>query len=264
MLTKPLCHTARMETKFSQLLRQWRHKRRYSQLQLSLELEVSARHLSFLETGRSQPSRDMILKIALFLGAPKGEINQALLAAGFSPAYSANSEESTDLKPALDAIEFMLTKQLPYPALVFNSDWDIVNLNSSAQDLMSHSHYQGNNFLEFLMHDQLKEKLILNWSETAAYTLQRIHQESLIKSISPKLAQLEQQLTAQLASSTEYKTTNKSPIILSTQLNINNQTLSFFSVLAQLSSVQDLIISEYHIELMFPADHTTTSFYQSH
>lgn len=252
-----------MNTSFAQLLQQWRQARRYSQFQLALETGISSRHLSFLETGRSQPSREMILKLTRFLLIPKLETNQALLAAGFAPIY-VEQPSLTDLKPVVDAIELMLSKHLPYPALVFNPDWDIVNANSAAQNLLTHFNYQGNNFIEFLIQDHLQKKLIVNWLETAENLLQRIHQESLVKGISPKIAQLEKHLTHQLATYPQPKPSIKNPIILSIQVQIDQQILSFFSVLAQLSSVQDLTLSDYHIELMFPADAATTAFYQNH
>lgn len=251
-----------MNESFAQILRQWRQARRYSQLQLALELDVSSRHLSFLETGRAQASRDMILKIALFLLIPKAAVNQALLAAGYAPVY-VNNQSMTDLQPALDAIELMLNKHLPYPALVFNSDWDIINANHAAQALLSHFSYQGNNFIEFLIADNIQQKCIINWAQIAEHTLQRIHQETLVKPASKKLSQLVKNLADQLGNTKPSPMNTQNPIILSTQLHFNDQTLAFFSVLAQLSSVQDLTISEYKIELMFPADQTTSAFYLS-
>ncbi|WP_020394186.1 helix-turn-helix domain-containing protein [Thiolinea disciformis] len=250
-----------MKKSFASLLRQWRQTKRYSQLQLATELDISSRHLSFLETGRSQPSREMILKIALFLLVPKTELNQALLAAGYAPIYF-DQHSTSDLQPALDAIELMLAKHLPYPALVFNPDWDIVNANSAAQALLGKFNYQTTNFIEFLIEDHLRNKHIINWLETAKHILQRIHQKTMSHGISEKLAQLEKQLAACITKHFHHPTHSDNPIILSTQLQVDHHTLSFFSILAQLSSVQDLTVSEYMIELMFPADQNTTLWYK--
>ncbi|WP_298610987.1 helix-turn-helix domain-containing protein [uncultured Thiothrix sp.] len=252
-----------MKTSFAQLLRQWRQARRYSQLQLALELNISSRHLCFMETGRAQASREMLLKIARFLLVPKAEINQALLAAGYAPLYTDQANTAASLKPALTAIEMMLNKHLPYPALVFNPDWDVVNANSAALSLLQAFNYQGSNFIELLLHDQRHSQLISNWAETAAHTVQRIHQESLVNPVSVRLKQLEHDLAGALATKKPLPTKSENPVIISTQLQLNNQALSFFSVLAQLGSVQDLTISEYKIELMFPADQTTAAFYQA-
>ncbi|MFZ1387229.1 MAG: helix-turn-helix domain-containing protein [Thiolinea sp.] len=251
-----------MKTSFAQYLRQWRQARRYSQLQLALELGVSSRHLSFLETGRSQASREMILKISQFLLVPKIETNQALLAAGYAPIYLEQAENHVDLQPALEAIELMLTKQLPYPALVFNADWEVVNANSAAQNLLSRFDYTGNNFIEFLIADSLSSQIIINWADMAIHTLQRIHQETLLKGSSKRLAQLEQCLALRLTEIAQPRQPTH-PLILSTQLQLGQQVLAFFSVLAQLSSVQDLTLSDYKIELMFPADSATSAFYQT-
>lgn len=126
-----------MKNSFGSICREWRKQRRYSQLQLALVLSVSSRHISFIETGRSSASRQMILKIGTSLFLPKREINRGLDAGGYAPVYKELSHDDEQLKPVFDAINQMLQNHLPYPALVLNRHWDVVNVYASARDLLA-------------------------------------------------------------------------------------------------------------------------------
>lgn len=251
-----------MDTSVGTLLRQWRQARRYSQLQLALELGISGRHLCFLETGRSKPSREMLLKIALFLLVPKAELNQALLAAGYAPMYPNSVDTATNLKPALNAIELMLKQHLPYPAFVINQDWDMVNANLAAQQLWQDLGYTTANFVEAIIEDAQIQQKIINWLEVAEHLLQRIHRELFNNASSARLLKLEKKLASFIEDKTNKNHLLNNSVILSTQLKVDEKNLAFFSIIAQLSSVQDLVMSEYKIELFFPADETTRLFYE--
>ena len=111
-----------MKNSFGNILNNWRKQQRYSQLQLSVEIDVSSKHISFLETGRSSPSRQMIIKLGTFLNVTKNEINNALLIAGFAPVFSNSDRPEIDLKPVFNAMDLMLNNHMPYPALVLNKD----------------------------------------------------------------------------------------------------------------------------------------------
>ena len=252
-----------MDKTFNELLRQWRQERRYSQLQLAIELGISARHLSFLETGRAKPSRAMILKIARFLAAPKSAVNQALLASGFAPIYVGAEQNSSHLKPALDAIELMLTKHLPYPALVFNADYDIIKANSAAYQLLGGLAYKSQNFVEILLEDYQQKYTIINWQEIALHTYHRIQQDRLTHAYSTRLELLSAELYKLLQHEKNSNNPSQHPIILSTRLKLGAVDFSFFSVVAQLSSIQDLELSEYKIELLFPSDEATRLHYSN-
>ena len=141
-----------MKNSFGSILRKWRKQRRYSQLQLALELEISSKHISFLETGRSKASREMILRIGTFLFLPKREINRGLFSAGYAPIYSEFSADDEELKHVFNAVDQMLENHMPYPAIVLNQNWDVIKANNAAVQLLSN--------LGFEKHHNLVEAVI--------------------------------------------------------------------------------------------------------
>src|SRR5262247_2343761 len=114
------------------LLRDWRQRRRLSQLDLAGEAEVSARHLSFVETGRSRPSRELVLHLAEHLEVPLRERNTLLLAAGYAPSYRETPLEAESMTPVRDALALVLAGHEPFPAVVVDRHWDLVAANSPA------------------------------------------------------------------------------------------------------------------------------------
>ena len=119
-----------MADAFGNLIRDWRNQRRMSQLDLALAADVSARHISFLETGRSQPSRGMVLALSESLGVPRATRNVLLNAAGFAQAYRARDLDDEDMAPVREAMDWMLERHAPYPAFAFDRHWRLVRLNS--------------------------------------------------------------------------------------------------------------------------------------
>jgi transcriptional regulator with XRE-family HTH domain len=118
---------------FGRLLRQWRTTRHMSQLALATDAGISARHLSFLETGRAQPSREMVQLLAGMLDVPLGERNALLMSAGYAPIYGERPLGAPELKPVRRALEFILRQQEPYPALVLDGQWNMVMRNSASK-----------------------------------------------------------------------------------------------------------------------------------
>src|SRR5947207_1755518 len=116
---------------FGRMLRQWRDARHMSQLTLATEAGISTRHLSFLETGRAQPSREMVQLLAGMLDVPLGERNALLVSAGYAPMYAERPLGAPELAPVRRALEFILRQQEPYPALVLDGDWNIVMHNDA-------------------------------------------------------------------------------------------------------------------------------------
>ena len=170
-----------MAQTIGQALQYWRKQRRYSQLQLAIELDISSKHVSFIETGRSQPSKAMILKIGLFLSLAKREINRLLTIGGYATAYSELSLEHKNLKPVTDAINSIIENHLPYPALVLNADWDITALNDSAKSLMMGIGFANQtNLIEAIINDKptaTHKPKIVNWLEASTLVLMRIREE---------------------------------------------------------------------------------------
>ncbi len=246
------------------ILKAWRKQTKYSQLELSLELGVSAKHISFMETGRSIPSRQMIVKIGEFLGLAKQEINRALYSSGYVPEYTELSFDDVELRPVVDAIEQIITNHLPYPAIVINHVWDIVNVNRSAESLMFELGFsEHKNLVEALIQDSQEKSKIINWHESTRAVLMRLRHEISRSGESPRLEDLERRLSLRLPQDDEMCFLDESQPFLSIQVRAYNRELSFFSIISQLSTIQSISLSEHKIELMFPSDEITKTFYDS-
>lgn len=244
------------------IIRKWRKARMRSQLHLSLEMGISAKHISFIETGRSVPSRKMIVKIGEFLNLPKREINTALYSAGYAPVYTELSFDDNRLKPVFDAIDQMIANHMPYPAIVMNQSWNIINANESAKSLMSELGFSGyENLIEALIHDNPEKSKITNWHETVAGVLARLRHEISMQGGSDRLDDLEKRLNLCLSPNADVIDIIDSQPFLSTKLRVYDKELSFFSIISQLSTIQDITVSEVKIELLFPTDERTREFY---
>jgi len=244
------------------ILKDWRKQNRYSQLSLATELCVSSKHISFLETGRSQPSRQMLLNIALFLNITKGEINRALITAGFAPVYRKQDIEHEDLKPILFAINQMLQNHMPYPGIVLNQNWDLVHANQAALELLAHIGFVGQtNFLEALINDDEKDSAIINWQESMAQVLIRLRNEICQLGDNERLEKYEKLGSKKVNDKTILQVVESNETVLSTRIKIHGKPYSFFSIIANLGAVQDVAISEFKIELMFPADVKTKDYF---
>ena len=251
-----------MNNTFGHLLSHWRKQRRYSQLQLSVEIDVSSKHISFLETGRSSPSRQMIVKIGTFLSVTKNEINNALLSAGFAPMYGQSDQPEIDLKPVFDAMELMLKNHMPYPAIVLNKDWDIVNANQTAIQMMTEIGFSNHfNFIQALIEDDPKVSKIVNWNYTVSHLLLRLKNEIAVYGSSSKLKQLEKQLSKKITAKDQMQALDNQQSVLATQIKLNGEIYAFFSIIANLGAVQDVTIGDYKVELMFPNDEKTTELF---
>ena len=251
-----------MKNTVGNILKKWRKQHRYSQLQLAVELGISSQHISFIETGRSIPSKEMILKISTFLFISKREVNEALYSAGYAPIYTELLISDESLKPIFEAIEKMVQNHMPYPAIVLNQSWDVVMTNDSAKKLLTGLGYsEHTNLIEALIADNPKTSKIINWHEAVSAVLARLKQEITILGNPRKLQEYEMELSKCLSLSTESPDVKTEQIVLSTEIQINEKALSFFSVIAQLGTVQDVTLSEYKIELMFPTDETTKMYY---
>ena len=246
------------------ILQQWRKQRRYSQLQLSLELGISSKHVSFIETGRSIPSREMILKIGAFLLLPKREVNRGLHAAGYAPVYAELPAEHEELRPVFVAINQMIENHMPYPALVLNQFWDVVKVNSSAKKILFELGYSGyDNLIEALIDDEPKRSKIINWHESVHSILARLRQEIGMMGGSDRLEGLEARLSARLPASSNMIDMSEKQVVPSTKFRVAGGELSLFSIISQLSTIQDVTVSELKVELMFPVNETTEAYFRA-
>ncbi|MGH1428656.1 MAG: helix-turn-helix domain-containing protein [Arenicella sp.] len=251
-----------MRNSFGMICREWRKQKRYSQLQLALELGISSKHISFIETGRSIPSRELILKIGEFLFLPKKEVNRGLISAGFAPVYTQLAYGHAELKPVFHAIDQMLMNHMPYPALVLDQYWDVVSMNPSAESLMTKLGFSGfRNLIEAILSDAPDSSCIVNWREVVRSVYIRFRYEMTLASRSARHEELEGLLATALASQ-GYLDVNETAPISSVQLRLPDGELSFFSMIAQIGTVQDVTVSELKVELMFPTDEETKAYYE--
>lgn len=164
------------------LLREWRHRRRLSQLALAVEAEVSARHLSFVETGRSRPSRELVLHLAAHLEVPLRERNSLLLAAGYAPAYSHSPLDAEEMAPVQAAVGTIVASHEPFPALAVDRHWDVVSANAPALALMGEGVADElltpvPNVLRVSLHPRGLAPRIANLSEWAGHLLERLDRQ---------------------------------------------------------------------------------------
>jgi len=180
-----------------EMLREWRERRRYSQLQLSLEADVSTRHLSFVETGRARPSRDMVLHLADVLEVPLRERNRLLLAAGFAPSYAQRALDSPEMAPVRTAVDTILAGYQPFPALVVDRGWHLVAGNAAVATLVAgaapHLLEPPVNVLRLSLHPDGLAPRIGNLAQWRGHLLARLAREAALSG-APQLRDLLREL----------------------------------------------------------------------
>jgi len=175
---------AQSESAFGRLFREWRARRRMTQLDLSVETGVSSRHLSFIETGRAQPSREMVLLLAGALDVPLRDRNVLLTLAGYAPIYRETSLQAPALAQARRALEFMLRQQEPYPALVLDRRWNVLQVNEGSARVQAIfldpdkvAKLGPPNAMRLMFHPDAFRPHIVNWEATAVSLIQCLHRD---------------------------------------------------------------------------------------
>ncbi|SOE13274.1 Xre family transcriptional regulator [Hoeflea halophila] len=246
-----------MTTQFGGLLREWRETRKLSQLDLGLSANVSARHISFLETGRARPSRAMVLNLGTVLDVPRGSRNALLHAAGFAPSYRARGLDDAEMAPVTAALDWMLERHMPYPAFALDRHWTIVQANEMAQMLLAQMRLgEGANLIEALVEGSALSANIENWPEVAQHLAQRLHSEAAHLGGDAYLEKMAAKLTAQAGCATP-DLMNGSQAIVPTRYRLGETTLSLFSTMSQFSNAEDIALADWRIEHLFPADEAT-------
>ena len=240
------------------LLRDWRLRRRKSQLSLALDAGVSARHLSFVETGRARPSSAMVMHLAEQLDVPLRERNQLLLAAGFAPAYGQRAFDDPELEPVRDAIEQVLRGHDPYPAVVVDRHWGMVAGNAAVALLTAgvaaHLLEPPVNVLRVSLHPDGMAPRIVNLGEWRAHLLARLAREAVATG-DPALAALHAELAAYPGGeSLEVAEAATAEIAVPLRLRSDAGVLAFISMVATFGTASDVTVSELAIESFFPAD----------
>jgi len=246
-----------MTTQFGGLLRDWRETRKLSQLDLGLSANVSARHISFLETGRARPSRAMVLNLGTVLDVPRLSTMALLHAAGFAPSYRARGLEEAEMAPVRAALDWMLERHMPYPAFALDRHWKIMQANAMAQMLLAQMGLgEGASLIEALVEDAGLAAIIENWQEVAQHLAQRLSTESAHVGGDAWLDQMAAKLTAQAGSATP-DLMSGSQAIVPTRYRLGETTLSLFSTMSQFSTTEDIALADWRIEHLFPADEAT-------
>lgn len=243
------------------LLREWRKRRRLSQLELSLKAEISTRHLSFLETGRSAPSREMVLQLADRLELPLRDRNRMLLAAGYAPAYSETPLDAPVMGSVRAAVGQILDGHEPYPAVVVDRYWNIVDLNPALGSLTSRVApallAAPANVLRASLHPDGLAPQIVNLGEWRGHLLSRLHRQVSFSGDS-RLAELEEELRGYPCAQAEPEVPGPGALMVPLRLRTERGELTFFSTVATFGTPLDITVSELCIESFFPADEFTS------
>ncbi|MEG4507567.1 helix-turn-helix transcriptional regulator [Microcoleus sp. F6_B4] len=260
--------TPNRDVSFGNLLKHWRNQRGLSQLDLALAGNVSQRHISFLESGRANPSRDMVLQLAAVLDVPLRDQNIMLTAAGFAPIYSQSDLSAPEVEPIRKAIEFILRQQEPYPALVMDRYWNLIQSNTAAQQLTNwlvhpeklQHHFCINgriNLMRLMFHPQGFKPFVGNWEEIASHLMQRVYREAFVDGPSDESMALFQELQAYPDAPRLWQQslprTWQLPL-LTVQFVKDGLSLNLFSAIATLGTPHDITLQELRIESLFPAD----------
>jgi transcriptional regulator with XRE-family HTH domain len=244
------------------LLREWRQRRRLSQLALACEAEISTRHLSFLETGRSQPSREMILHLSEELSVPMRDRNILLVAAGFAPIFPERALEDPALQSVRKAIDLVLESQKPFPAFAIDRHWNLMASNGALPEIyegVSPSLLQAPiNALRLTLHPEGLAPHIVNLSEWRAHSLSRLRHQIEITA-DPVLINLQREVSSYPASPAK-PTADPAAInsvAIPFQLRTSLGLLSFFTTTTLFGSPLDVTLSELALECFYPADAET-------
>ena len=245
---------------FGAHLRAWRARRRTSQLDLALAADVSARHVSFLETGRARPSRAMVLRLAAELHVPHEARNQWLDASGLAAAYRRRTPDEGEMRAAHEAVGWMVDRHDPYPGFALDRHWRIVRANRAALRLLGGFGIgEGDSLLDALLTSGALQAAIANLEEVAAHTRARLAAQARHYGNDPVLEAALAALDAFAQSSGADPRAEPEPTgaFVPVRYRAGGAELSFFSALAQFHTAQDVGLAELAVELMFPADETT-------
>ncbi|UKJ76664.1 helix-turn-helix domain-containing protein [Azospirillum brasilense] len=249
-----------------ELLRAWRKRRGLSQLDLACEADISTRHVSFLETGRSQPSRTMLLHLAERMDIPLRDRNALLAAAGFAPVFSEHRLGDPEMQAARQAVDLVLTGHEPHPALAVDRHWTLVAANRAVAPLLTGAApdllQPPVNVLRLSLHPSGLAPRIENFAQWRAHILHRLIRQIDV-SADPVLAALFGELKGypvpdgQAPHSRSEPLSSHDGVVVPLRLRTESGTLSFFSTTTVFGTAVDVTLSELAIEAFFPADLAT-------
>ena len=260
---------------FGPMLRTWRRRRGASQLSLALQSGVSQRHVSFLESGRAKPSREMVVQLSTALDVPLRQRNAMLLAAGFAPVYRESNLAAPELAPVRQAIDRMLKQQEPYPAVVIDRLWNLLEGNDAAQAFTVFL-FEGPpppsppgkapNLLRWILDPKALRSRIANWEEVARYLVSTTYAEILAAGGEPKALAFIEEIMAYPdvpASFRKLRFEDRPAPMLTVDYLVGGKALSVFTTIATLGTPQDITLQEVRIECFFPADERSDALFRS-
>ncbi len=248
-------------TPVGHLLRVWRERRHYSQLSLATEAEISQKHLSFIESGRSSPSREMVLHLAERLDIPLRERNTLLMAAGYAPVFRDRPLDDPALERARATIDIILKAHEPYPALVVDRQWRLVAANATVALLMAGADpillKPPINVMRLSLHPRGLAPLIINLGEWRAHLLDRLRRQHRL-TLDPAIGTLLQEVSA-YPGGKAHSAAHHDDIAVPLKLRTQAGTLSFISTVTVFGTAVDITLSELSLETFYPADAETAA-----
>jgi len=257
----------RTHNAFGQLLRQWRGRRRLSQLDLAIEAEISTRHVSFIETGRAQPSREMVVLLADVLDVPLRDRNELLITAGYAPLYRETSLDTPAMTQLHRAFDFILQQQEPYPTLVLDRHWNVLKVNAGSACIQNYfldpvavAALGPPNAMRLMFHPHAFRPYIVNWQATAASLIQWLHRDAINGFGDVETRGLLEELLSYPDVPRHWRTRdlNASTVpFLPIHFRKHELNLQFFTMLTSLGTPYDITLQELRVESFFPADEAT-------
>ena len=244
-----------------ELVRDWRTRRHRSQLDLALEVGVSARHLSFVETGRAKPSPELVLALAEGLDVPLRERNALLLAAGYAPRYGETPLSDPSMTRVHGALQRLLDAHDPYPGVVIDRHWNVVLTNPAAVTLVAGLPAAllepPLNVYRVCLHPDGLASRTRNFREWGGYLLQQLHRGVVLTNDSELIA-LQEEVSAypnvREIGSPRWATWDEPPLLVPVIIEVENAVLSMFTTLTTFGTPRDVTLDELAVELFFPGD----------
>lgn len=245
-------------------LRDWRMRRRMSQMDLALEAEISTRHLSFVETGRAQPSREMVLHLADQLEIPLRERNVILVAAGFAPVFPERPLDDPQLAAARRAVDVILKAHEPYPALAVDLRWNLVAANAVVPALMAGADPSllepPINVVRLSLHPKGLGPRIANLAEWQAHIVERLRRQAELTADPGLIALIEEIRGYPTPPASDRRLEDFGDVVIPLQMMVGDRMLSLFTTTTVFGTPVDITLSELTLETFFPADAATAEF----
>ncbi|MEX1366350.1 MAG: helix-turn-helix transcriptional regulator [Nannocystaceae bacterium] len=254
------------------LLRRWRQTRGLSQLALAEQAEVSTRHISYVENGRSQPSREMVLVLASALDVPLRERNALLIAAGFAPVYRESGISEPQMARVRRALDFMLEQQDPFPAMVVDRGWNLVLTNGGTERMLQHltpdfaalgAH--AHNMMHMLFHPKGLRQYVVNWDQVARVSMARLLREAQEDALHQDVVPLMDALMAYPDMPQSYREpspADASEVMVPVHTRHDGVELRLFITITTLGTPLDITAQELRIECYYPMDDPTEAWFR--